>query len=171
MRTAEVHSLALHDQQPRVADMRTEILTGLRATHKKLPCKYFYDARGSRLFDAICELPEYYLTRTELGIMETHAADMAAALGADILLVEPGSGSSFKTRLLLDHLSHPAAYVPVDISRVHLLDSANRLNSLYADLEVLPVCADFSQNFQIPRPRRRASRTIIYFPGSTIGNF
>jgi len=151
--------------------MREEILSGLRAAQKTLPCKYFYDARGSKLFDAICELPEYYLTRTELGIMETHVGGMAAALGADVLLVEPGSGSSLKTRLLLDHLAYPAAYVPVDISRAHLLDAANRLNRLYSDLEVLPVCADFNQSFEIPIPRRRASRTIIYFPGSTIGNF
>lgn len=79
----------LRDQHPRAADMRDEILSGLRAEQKTLPCKYFYDARGSKLFDAICELPEYYLTRTELGIMETHVADMAAALGADVLLVEP----------------------------------------------------------------------------------
>ncbi len=171
MQPSTLHAVSLRDQHPRAADMREEILSGLRATHKTLPCKYFYDAHGSKLFDAICELPEYYLTRTELGIMETHVADMAATLGADVLLVEPGSGSSLKTRLLLDHLVHTAAYVPVDISRAHLLDAANRLNRLYADLEVLPVCADFNQSFEVPVPRRPASRTIIYFPGSTIGNF
>jgi L-histidine Nalpha-methyltransferase len=171
MHTAPMHSLSLHDQHPQTSDMRTEILNGLRATQKTLPCKYFYDARGSKLFDAICELPEYYLTRTELGIMESHIADMTNVLGKGVLLVEPGSGSSLKTRLLLDHLSQPAAYVPVDISRTHLLDAANRLKRLYADLEVLPVCADFNQSFDIPRPRRRASKSIIYFPGSTIGNF
>ncbi|MDE2091988.1 MAG: L-histidine N(alpha)-methyltransferase [Gammaproteobacteria bacterium] len=161
----------LRDQHPRAADMREEILSGLRAAQKTLPCKYFYDERGSELFDAICELPEYYLTRTELSIMEAHVGDMTTALGAGVLLVEPGSGSSLKSRLLLDHLSNPVAYVPVDISRAHLMDAANRLNRLYADLEVLPVCADFNQKFEIPVPRRSASRTIIYFPGSTIGNF
>jgi len=171
MQPAQIVSLTLRDQHPRAVDMREEILSGLRTAQKTLPCKYFYDTRGSKLFDAICELPEYYLTRTELGIMETHAANMAAALGADVLLVEPGSGSSLKTRPLLDHLSRPVAYVPVDISRAHLLDAANRLNRLYPDLEVLPVCADFNQSFEIPTPRRRASRTIMYFPGSTIGNF
>ncbi len=164
-------SLRLHDQHPHVADMREEILSGLREPQKTLPCKYFYDSRGSQLFDAICEQPEYYPTRTELAIMEVHAADMAKALGTDVLLVEPGSGSSLKTRVLLDHLSHPAAYVPVDISRAHLLDAAERLNHLYPALEVLPVCTDFNQQFEIPTPQRRASRTIIYFPGSTIGNF
>lgn len=171
MQPSTLLQVNLRDQHPRTADMREEILSGLRTAQKTLPCKYFYDARGSKLFDAICELPEYYLTRTELGIMETQVQDMAASLGADVLLLEPGSGSSLKTRLLLDHLSHPVAYVPVDISRSHLLDAANRLNRLYADLEVLPVCADFNQSFEIPTPRRHASRTIIFFPGSTIGNF
>ena len=171
VRISQALSVTLHDYHPRTAEMREEILDGLRAQQKTLPCKYFYDDRGSRLFDVICELPEYYLTRTELGIMEVSATDMAASLGARVRLVEPGSGSSLKSRLLLDHLSNPVAYVPVDISRAHLMDAANRLNRLYADLEVLPVCADFNQKFEIPVPRRSASRTIIYFPGSTIGNF
>ncbi|MGH8283166.1 MAG: L-histidine N(alpha)-methyltransferase [Gammaproteobacteria bacterium] len=164
-------SVTLHDYNPRAADMRGEVLSGLREPQKTLPCKYFYDTRGSQLFDAICELPEYYPTRTELGIMEAHVTGMAAALGPRVLLVEPGSGSSLKTRLLLEHLSRPSAYVPVDISRAHLVNAADRLNQLYPGLEVLPVCADFSQPFTIPVPRRRAARSVIYFPGSTIGNF
>lgn len=171
MQISQTPSLTLHDYHPRAADMREEILSSLRATQKTLPCKYFYDMRGSQLFDTICELPEYYLTRTELGIMEARATDMAAALGPNVLLVEPGSGSSLKTRLLLDHLSHPTAYVPVDISRAHLVNAAERLNRLYPELEVLPICADFNQMFEIPTPHRRVSRTLIYFPGSTIGNF
>jgi L-histidine Nalpha-methyltransferase len=171
MQPVSIASLALHDQHPHPADMREEILDGLRAPQKILPCKYFYDARGSQLFDAICELPEYYLTRTELAIMEAHVSDMSATLGAGVLLVEPGSGSSLKTRLLLERLSRPAAYVPVDISRAHLLAASERLKRLHPELEVLPVCADFNQCFQIPAPRRRASRSVIYFPGSTIGNF
>ncbi|MGA9852097.1 MAG: L-histidine N(alpha)-methyltransferase [Gammaproteobacteria bacterium] len=171
MQISQALSVTLHDYHPRAADMREEILGGLRETPRTLPCKYFYDTRGSQLFDAICELPEYYLTRTEFGIMEAHAVDMAAALGPHVRLVEPGSGSSLKTRLLLDHLPRPAAYVPVDISRTHLVSAADRLSQLYPELEVLPVCADFSQPFAIPVPRRRAARTAIYFPGSTIGNF
>ena len=171
MHRSQALSVTLHDYEPRGASMRAEILEGLRAPRKTLPCKYFYDARGSQLFEQICELPEYYLTRTELAIMETHAADMAAALGPRILLVEPGSGSSVKTRLLLEQLRLPRAYVPVDISREHLVAAADRLNRRYPTLEVLPVCADFSQPFALPTPRRPAARTVIYFPGSTIGNF
>src|SRR5579864_4540989 len=113
MRIAPALPLTLHDYHPREDDMRAEILVGLRQPQKSLPCKYFYDERGSALFEAICELPEYYLTRTELGIMQARAADMAAALGPEVLLVEPGSGSSLKTRLLLEHLQRPLAYVPV----------------------------------------------------------
>lgn len=164
-------SVTLHDYEPQADDMRAETLAYLADNPKALPSKYFYDERGSRLFDAICELPEYYLTRTELAIMETHAADMAAALGPRVLLVEPGSGTSAKTRLLLDKLHWPCAYVPVDISREHLINAADQLNRSYPDLEVLPVCADFSQPFALPAPRHPAARTVIYFPGSTIGNF
>ena len=171
MRTSETLSVTLRDQHPRLDQMSTEVLEGLGQRQKTLPCKYFYDQRGSELFDAICELPEYYLTRTELGILETHLPAMAVALGERLLLVEPGSGSSLKTRLLLDRLADPVAYVPVDISREHLLSAAYKLNRLYPRLEVLPVCADFNQTFEVPAPRRAARRTAVYFPGSTLGNF
>ena len=171
MQISQALSITLHDYQPHADDMRSEILASLGASQKTLPCKYFYDARGSELFERICELPEYYLTRTELAIMEIHAADMATALGPRVLLVEPGSGTSVKTRRLLDKLHWPCAYVPVDISREHLITAADRLNRNYPDLEVLPVCADFSQPFMLPASRHPATRTVIYFPGSTIGNF
>ena len=163
--------LTLRDYHPQLDAMQEEVLSGLRALQKTLPCKYFYDAQGSKLFDAICDLPEYYLTRTELAIMRAHVAEMTAALGPRALLVEPGSGSSLKTRLLLDHLKRPAGYVPVDISRSHLLDAAERLHGLYPELEVLPVCADFNQPFELPEPTQEARRTAVYFPGSTLGNF
>ena len=171
MRASEALSVTLRDYHPQVDQMSTEVLEGLGRQQKTLPCKYFYDQRGSQLFDAICELPEYYLTRTELGILETHLPAMAAALGARVLLVEPGSGSSLKTRLLLEQLTDPVAYVPVDISREHLLAAADKLNRLYPKLEVLPVCADFNQAFEVPAPHRAATRTAVYFPGSTLGNF
>ena len=171
MRSSPALSLALRDYHPRQDDIRAEILAGLRLPQKSLPCKYFYDERGSALFDAICELPEYYLTRSELGIMQTHGADMAAALGPEVRLVEPGSGSSLKTRLLLEHLHRPLAYIPVDISRAHLLEAAAGLKGSFPELEVLPICADFNQAFEIPEARRRPQRSIIYFPGSTLGNF
>ena len=171
MRISAVRPLTLRDYHPRLDEMCEEVLAGLHESQKTLPCKYFYDERGSALFEAICELPEYYLTRTELGIMETHVSAMGAALGPGLLLVEPGSGSGVKTRLLLEHLPRPVAYVPVDISREALMPSAERLQRLFPALEVLPVCADFSQAFSVPLPRRRVTRHAVYFPGSTIGNF
>ncbi|HEY1773321.1 MAG TPA: L-histidine N(alpha)-methyltransferase [Gammaproteobacteria bacterium] len=171
MQTSEILSVILRDYHPRLDEMADEVLAGLNERQKTLPCKYFYDAQGSLLFDAICELPEYYLTRTELGIMQTHLGAMASALGERVMLVEPGSGSSVKTRLLLEHLTEPVAYVPVDISREHLVNAADRLNRQYPLLEVLPVCADFNQIFEVPVPARAASRTAVYFPGSTLGNF
>jgi dimethylhistidine N-methyltransferase len=146
------------------------VLDGLRRPAKELPCKYFYDELGSRLFDRICELDEYYLTRTELAILD-HAPEMADLLGPGCLLVEFGSGSGLKTRRLLDHLPEPAAYVPVDLAREHLLQSAAELRARYPGLEVLPLCADFSDDFVLPTPRRPAARRAVYFPGSTIGNF
>jgi len=149
-----------------------EVLTGLREDPPRISPIWFYDRRGSMLFERICELPEYYPTRTELGIMRRHAADMAETLGPRVALVEPGSGASLKTRLLLDALDRPAAYVPVDISGEHLMDAARALRKDYASLKVEPVCADFTRPFTLPAvPLRTARRRIVYFPGSTIGNF
>jgi dimethylhistidine N-methyltransferase len=154
-----------------VARFRQDVLAGLRCRPRQLPCKYFYDALGSRLFDAICELPEYYLTRTELAIMEQHAEEMAEALGPRCLLIEYGSGSGLKTPLLLERLPDPAGYVPVDISREHLLASAAKLAEQFGGLEVCPVWADFTGPFTVPATTRSARRRAVYFPGSTIGNF
>jgi dimethylhistidine N-methyltransferase len=162
--------LALNRRSP-LALFRREVLAGLSRPRKELPCKYFYDARGSALFERICEQPEYYLTRTELAITRRHAADLAAALGPRCLLVEFGSGSSVKTPLLLERLPDPAGYVPVDISREHLLASAAALAARFPGLEVLPVWADFTTPFTLPAPRHPAARRAVYFPGSTIGNF
>jgi L-histidine N-alpha-methyltransferase len=148
-----------------------DALAGLDGAPKTLPCKYFYDAEGSKLFEQICELPEYYPTRTELSILHSHASEMAACLGAGTLLVEYGSGSSVKTRLLLDRLARPAAYVPIDVSRDHLQAAALALRLDYPGLEVLPVCADFTAAVRLPRTRRAPRRRAVYFPGSTIGNF
>ncbi|HEY2035566.1 MAG TPA: L-histidine N(alpha)-methyltransferase [Steroidobacteraceae bacterium] len=148
-----------------------DVLAGLHATPKRLSPAYLYDRRGSQLFEAICDLPEYYLTRTETGILARHAVEMAACIGAGALLLEPGSGSSRKTRLLLDALPDLGAYVPVDISRTHLLEAARALQAAYPRLEVLPVCADFTQGFTLPPSRRPPSRVVVFFPGSTLGNF
>lgn len=148
-----------------------DVLGGLLAHPKRLSPTYFYDERGSQLFDEICELPEYYITRTETEILERHATAIAACIGPDALLVELGSGASTKTRLLLDKLPDLAAYVPVDISRSHLVAAAHRIADAYPGLEVLPACADFTKPFALPKPRRAPSRVVVFFPGSTIGNF
>lgn len=149
--------------------MREEVLDGLRKSPKHLPSKFFYDARGSKLFDRICELEEYYLTRTEAAIMRQRIDEMVDALGPECLLLEYGSGSSLKTRILLDHLEEPAGYVPIDISREHLLEAAATLQSRYPLLPIIPVCADYTASFSVPDVGAR--RTVVYFPGSTIGNF
>ena len=148
-----------------------EVLRGLRSTPKQLSPTYLYDQRGSELFEQICAVPEYYVTRTETQILEDNAAQIADRIPDDALLVELGSGASTKTRLLLERLPSLAAYVPVDISRSHLLDAARRVATCYPNLEVLPVCADFTQTFTLPRPSRKPSRVVVFFPGSTIGNF
>jgi dimethylhistidine N-methyltransferase len=169
--SSELPGVGLLDLEPVVENFLHEVLDGLRADKKRLPCKFFYDQRGSRLFDAICELPEYYLTRTELEIMKKFAPQMATQIGPEVMLVEYGSGSSVKTRLLLDHLENTAAYVPVDISRDHLQDTANALSLAYPHIEFLPVCVDFTQPFELPVSTRQSSHAAVYFPGSTIGNF
>jgi dimethylhistidine N-methyltransferase len=154
-----------------LARFRADVVAGLSGTTKTLPCKYLYDESGSRLFDQICDLPEYYPTRTELGILRRHAGEMAAMLGDQCLVIEYGSGSGLKTPLLLERLRHPAGYVPVEISRDHLLASAAALARRFPQLEVLPVWADFTGDFEIPATRRVPRRKTVFFPGSTIGNF
>ena len=154
-----------------VPSLIVDVLRGLRETPKRLSPTWFYDERGSQLFDQICELPEYYITRTETGILEGHAAEIAACIGENALLVELGSGASTKTRLLLDQLPDLAAYVPVDISRTHLMAAAQRIAASYPGLEVLPAYADFTKSFALPKPTRTPSRVVVFFPGSTIGNF
>jgi len=148
---------------------RSEVLAGLLRPQKELPAKYFYDTAGSLLFDRICELPEYYPTRTESSIMRQFAAAMAVRCGADCLLVELGAGSLTKVRLLLEHLERPAGYVPVDVSGEHLRAATRALSRDHPDLDVRPVVADFTAPFELPRLAAR--RRVVYFPGSTIGNF
>ncbi len=150
---------------------RYDVLDGLSQPLKTLPCKYLYDERGSRLFDQICELDEYYLTRAELELMQTHAASIADQVGSQAMLVEYGSGSSVKTRSLLDSIDDLVAYVPVDISKEHLLRTADALQSAYPEVDVRPVVADFTQPFELPQIARTPSHVAVYFPGSTIGNF
>lgn len=150
---------------------RRDVLAGLSAPRKVLACKYLYDERGSALFDEICDLDEYYLTRTELGIMRRHLPEIAACCGERSVIVEYGSGSSLKTRLLLRSLSQPAALVTIDISREHLADAARKLAAEFPEIEILPVCADYTMTIELPEPTSSAGRRVVFFPGSTIGNF
>lgn len=168
------HSVILvDDRDPESERARLEqVIADLGQSPPRISPVWFYDQRGSELFERICGLPEYYLTRTELGIMRAHASEMAAELGSNVALIEPGSGASLKTRLLLDVLDAPAAYVPVDISREHLLAAARRLGRDYPRLRVRPVCADFTAPLNLPSAALcSARRNVVYFPGSTLGNF
>lgn len=148
-----------------------DALAGLQSVPKTLPCKYFYDERGSQLFERICQLDEYYLTRCELAITDEFASEMGTAIGPGAMLVEFGSGASVKTRYLLDGLPDPVAYVPVDISGDFLSHTASELASDYPEIEVLPVNADFTRDFALPVAQRAPTHVAVYFPGSTIGNF
>ena len=148
-----------------------DVVAGLSGKPKTLPCKYFYDARGSELFDRICELEEYYPTRTERSIMERYADEMVAALGDDVVLLEPGSGSSTKTLALLDRMPNLAAYVPIDISETYLHGVAERLRLLYPGLAIHPLAVDYTRPFELPAEARGHTRHACFFPGSTIGNF
>jgi L-histidine Nalpha-methyltransferase len=148
-----------------------ELLDGLRQPEMMISPKYFYDERGSQLFDEITRLPEYYPTETELGIMQDNIGEIASLVGKQASLIEFGSGSSLKTRILLEHLDELAAYVPVDISEDHLLQSAQQIREEFPHLDVLPVVADFTQPFRLPSPKVMPVRNVVYFPGSTIGNF
>ncbi len=147
-----------------------DVLTGLSQPQKRLPCKYFYDERGSQLFDEICELPEYYPTRTELAILTTYAKHITEYFGPCCGLIEFGAGSGLKTRLLLQHLSGSVFY-PVDISREHLRTSAQQLMRAFPQVEIHPVVADFTKPFPLPSARRTIHQRVVYFSGSTIGNF
>jgi L-histidine N-alpha-methyltransferase len=147
-----------------------DVREGLSASPKRLNCKYLYDERGAALFEQICTLDEYYPTRTEVRIMRRHAREMAAAIGPQVVLVELGSGSAEKTRLLLDHMPGAVGYIPIDIAQEQLFAVAEAIAGDYPHLAVEPVCADFSSG-DFTLPKRPSARSVIYFPGSTIGNF
>jgi L-histidine Nalpha-methyltransferase len=148
-----------------------DLVAGFSRTPRTLPCKYFYDARGAALFQKISELPDYYLTRAELQILDRYSSDIATALGPEIELIGLGTGAGTKTRILLEKLEMPTAYIPVDISKKQLEQSTVSFRKIFPTLEILPVCADYLEPIHLPSPSRQAARKIVYFPGSTIGNF
>lgn len=162
---------AYHDLEPPTDTFAVDVLRGLAQPVRAIPPKYFYDAAGSALFEQICALPEYYPTRTELAIMRGHVATMAAELGPDCALIEFGSGSGIKTRVLLEAL-RPLAYLPIDISAAPLREAAARCAAEFPDLSVTAVHADYSQALDLtPLLPAAARRRVVYFSGSTIGNF
>jgi L-histidine N-alpha-methyltransferase len=168
--SASNQSMASYTEETNSPEI-AEIIAGLRAPEKVISPKYFYDERGSQLFDEITHLPEYYPTETELKIMRDNVAEIAELIGKQASLIEFGSGSSRKTPVLLKNLHDLAVYVPVDISEDHLLESAASIRQQFPKLEVLPVVADFTKPITLPRPAIMPLRNIVYFPGSTIGNF
>lgn len=162
-------AIRFYDEYPGDASLREEVHRGLARSPKSIAPKFFYDERGSRLFDRICDQPEYYPTRTEIGILQDNAAAIAALAGSGTLLIELGSGASKKVRLLLEALK-PAAYLGVDISRDFLRASTERLARDYPWLEVHAACADFSTGLSLP-DYPESYRRLAFYPGSSIGNF
>jgi dimethylhistidine N-methyltransferase len=157
------------NQHPEIADFEQDIINGLSAAEPYILPKYFYDEAGSRLFEEICNTEEYYPTRTEVSILRDNIDSITETLGKDCMLIEPGSGDSYKVRLLLDAL-RPIAYLPIDISRRYLQDEAQKLAAEFTWLNVHAVCADFTGKLELPY-HVESTNKIAFFPGSTIGNF
>ena len=162
-------AMRLYNLAPAQESFVDALIGGLSAPAKAIPARFLYDEAGSHLFDRICELPEYYPTRTELSILRRHAGDIADVIGPDAALIEFGAGSSDKARLVLEALHAPVAYVPIDVSRSHLARLAEEIAADYPGLEVAAICADYTQAMVLPEFPRRARR-VGFFPGSTIGN-
>jgi dimethylhistidine N-methyltransferase len=152
-------------------DIISEILKGMSKNQKQLPSKLFYDEKGSALFDAICKTDEYYLTRTETSLMKNNIPEISSLADKDTLLIELGSGSSLKTRLLLNNVSGLAGYIPVDISARHLTETTNELKKIYPFFNIVPVSADYTKDFDIPYITGHNYKRLVYYPGSSIGNF
>lgn len=171
MSTVQDALQALTDLTPSREQILADTLAGLSRTARQLPSKYFYDARGSRLFEQITRTPEYYPTRTELALLNRVLPDIARVVGPRLHVVELGSGSGRKTALLLAALQDPVAYTPIEISRAALLSSIDHLAPALPDVEMLPVCADFTRPVDVPAPEREPARRLLFFPGSTLGNF
>ncbi|MCW8934767.1 MAG: L-histidine N(alpha)-methyltransferase [Gammaproteobacteria bacterium] len=167
--TKSTERFQFFDQHPQIADFREDIMQGLSAPQPYISPKYFYDETGSRLFEDICSTDEYYPTRTEVNIIRDNIDDVVENLGRECLLIEPGSGDSYKVRLLLDAL-RPIAYLPIDISRRYLQDEARKLAEEFTWLNVHAVCADFTGKLKLPY-HVESTNKVAFFPGSTIGNF
>lgn len=164
-------NFSFYDLQPKISNFRDEVLAGLSKQQKQIPPKFFYDDYGSKIFDQICELEEYYPTRTEFGILQQHCSDIGDQIGENSLIIEYGSGSSQKICLLLDSLKKPLAYMPIDISREHMLFASKTIADKYPYLKVLAVCADYTTDMLVPDYTISSfQKKVIFFPGTTIGN-
>jgi dimethylhistidine N-methyltransferase len=167
---SDAAQVRFYDLEPPVEQFREAVLKGLAAKQKAIPCRFLYDERGSALFEAICEQPEYYPTRVERAILSGNAGQIGERIGRRAQLVELGSGASRKVAALLRAMDRPAAYVAIDISRDQLAFATRRVARAFPDLQVHAICADYSQSFDLP-PVDRGGRRTAFFPGSTIGNF
>jgi L-histidine N-alpha-methyltransferase len=166
-----METFPIYDLRPGCNDFWIDVCTGLRQRQRALPPKYFYDETGSALFEQICATPEYYPTRAEMAILQRYGDEMAAFIGQPCVLVEFGCGSAVKTPLLLRHLGAQAMYVPIDICRTQLEQSASRIAALHPEIEMVAMCADYMQLHRLPEHVKNYSRRVIFFPGSTIGNY
>jgi dimethylhistidine N-methyltransferase len=167
-----VQAYAVRDEQRPPDNLLLQVVQrGLRSQPKRLPSWLFYDEQGSALFEQICEQPEYYLTRAEIALLDAHAGEIADVVGPDVRLVEYGSGHAIKTRLLLEHLAAPVAWVPIELSSEPLRLSMQRMEQHFPHLPIQPLTVDFTRPLRLPVPPRAPRRTVVYFPGSTIGNF
>lgn len=169
MNISTATKISFYDQEPVQASLYDEVIQGLKNSPRAIPPKFFYDEQGSQLFDAICETPEYYPTRTEMSILKKHLAEIAQLIGSGCLLIEPGSGSSQKVRSLLDTIC-PNAYMPMDISGDYLRTVAEEIASEYPWLDVHATCTDYTKPLELPFSPPN-TRKIAFFPGSSIGNF
>ena len=163
------NSIYFYDYHPRQANFMNEVIKGLTHSPRRLAPKFFYDEKGSQLFDEICETSEYYPTKTEMAILEKNVNEIAEYLGEECLLIEPGSGSSQKVRIMLDAVN-PRAYMPMDISKDYLCLAAGDVAAEYPWLEVHAACVDYTSPFPLPSCHEDA-RKVAFFPGSSIGNF
>lgn len=162
---------AKEELAPSAGDLLQIVQCGLRAQPKQFPSWLFYDKAGSALFERICLQPEYYLTRAEIALLQAHAREIAEMLGPDVRLVEYGSGHAIKTRMLLEQLVKPVSWVPIELSAEPLLESVRSMGERFPQLMIQAMCADFTLPIELPAPPRSPGRTVIYFSGSTIGNF
>ena len=170
-RSKTMASTDIVDYEPDIGDFRQGLVDGLKKEPKDIPAKFLYDERGSELFEQICDTDDYYPTRTEIAIMETCLDEVSELIGARARIVEFGAGSGRKTRMFLDALDTPAAYLPIEISKAALRGCAERMRKAFPQLEILPICADYTEPVELPEPSASFGRTVGYYPGSTLGNF